>query len=88
MNINAVRVGEFLISYDIQNVKSIDRNGQKSEKVQIVAQFTKNGEVIHTVYNLGNAEMVAKLLDRDFAIKKAGEMIEEANKSAHSMFLK
>lgn len=82
MHINTVKVGDFWVSYDIENV-----NGE----IEIVATFTKDGETVHRVYNISEvatskAETVAHLLDAEFAKTKAKHMIDEANKSKQNPF--
>lgn len=86
MNINRVRTNDVWVSFDIENVKSTSQNGQKNESIQIVAHFIKGGEEIHKIYNLGNAEKIAKLLDREYAKSEAVRMIEDAKKSKHNPF--
>lgn len=76
---------EMWVSYDIKNIKSI-KDGKKTEKVECVATFIKDGEEIHRIYNVGDFNFCAKLLDREFAIKEAEKMIEHSNKSKHSPF--
>lgn len=88
IHVNTVNVDELWVSYDIENAKTVDKKGQKEERVYLVANFTKAGERIYTISNLGGADEIAKLLDREYAKKKALEMIEQTNKSAHSPFLK
>lgn len=86
MHINRVSVNDVWVSFDIENVKSTSQNGQKEESIQIVAHFLKGGEEIHKIYNLGNADKIAKLLNREYAKSEAVRMIEEAKKSAHNPF--
>ena len=79
MHINTVKVEDFWVSYDIECV-----NGE----IQIVAHFVKEGKEIY-IYDINNgstsgAEMVAKLLDTEFAKAETARMIEETNKSKHS----
>lgn len=91
MHINTVKVGDIWVSYDIENVKTTDKNGRKEEKIQVVATFTQSGERLHKVGNIkepcyGPAAMVGKLLDNDFAKKYAEGIIESSKKSVHSPF--
>lgn len=86
MHINGVTVNGIWVSFDIENVVSISEKGVKSEAVQGVATFVKAGEQIHKIYNIGNFDFCAKLLDNEFAKAKAIRMIEDANRSAHSPF--
>lgn len=86
MHINGVTVNGIWVSFDIENVVSISEKGVKSEAVQGVATFVKAGEQIHKIYNIGNFDFCAKLLDNEFAKSKAIRMIEDANRSAHSPF--
>lgn len=51
-----------------------------------VAIFVRNGEELHRIYNLGNFDYCAKLLDSDFARSEAERMINRANVSKHSPF--
>lgn len=83
MHISKINVDGIWVSYDIENVKSI-QNGIKKEDVQAVASFIKDGEVIHKIYKIGNFDYCAKLLDREFGKSEAIRMIENANKSKHS----
>lgn len=82
MHINMIRLNETYVFYDLETVDG---------EIQIVARFVKNGEEIGKIYKISTfqyqgAEMVAKLLDDDFAIKQAKEIVEEMNKSKHSAF--
>lgn len=82
MNINVVKVLEFYVSYDIECV---------NEELQIVATFVKDGEEIYKVYKITDgvsygAEVVGKLLNRDFAAKKAEDLIAAARKSIPNVF--
>lgn len=43
MHINAVKINDIWVSYDIVNVKAKTQKGQKIENVQSVATFTKEG---------------------------------------------
>ena len=86
MHINGVTVNGIWVSFDIENVVSISEKGVKSEAVQGVATFVKAGEQIHKIYNIGNFDFCAKLLDNEFAKSKAIRMIEDTNRSAHSPF--
>ena len=86
MHINGVTVNGLWVSFDIENVVSISEKGVKSEAVQGVATFVKAGEQIHKIYNIGNFDFCAKLLDNEFAKSKAIRMIEDTNRSAHSPF--
>lgn len=85
MHINKININGIWVSYDIENVKSI-QNGIKKEDVQAVASFIKDGEVIHKIYKIGNFDYCAKLLDMEFGKSEAIRMIESANKSKHSPF--
>lgn len=87
IHVNAVHVDDFWVSFDIKNTKTVDKKGKKEERVELVAHFTKAGERIHTIHNLGGASEIAKLLDREYAKNQALEMIRLANKSKHSPFL-
>lgn len=80
MNINMIKLNETYVFYDLETVYG---------EIQIVARFVKNGEEIGKIYKISTlqyqgAEMVAKLLDDDFAIKQAEEIVEEMSKSKHS----
>ena len=86
MHINRVKIEEIWVSFDIKNVVSTNKNGNKENEVQAVATFTKNGDEIHKIYNLGNFDYCAKLLDNEFAKAEAKAMIDSANRSAHSPF--
>lgn len=86
MHIMRVRVNEFDVSFDIENVVSTSNRGVKEERVQSVATFFKKGDKIHKIYNLGNFDYCTKLLDVTFAAREAERMIESANRSAHSPF--
>lgn len=89
MQINMVTLDDNLsVSYELINVKKTDGKGQKSESIQAVARIVRDGEEIHKIYNIGNFDYCAKLLDRDFAIAEGKRMIENANRSAHSPFLR
>lgn len=87
MHITTVNIDGIWVSFDIENVKSTSKNCIKSENIQAVATFTKEGEKIHKIYNIGNFEFCTKLLDVDFAKKKAIEMIETSKKSKHNPFI-
>ena len=78
LHIITVRAKNFHVSYDIKNVNS---------KLQIVATFTKEGKHIHSIYNIYWGEC-QNLFNKDYATRKAQEMIEDANKSKHSPFLR
>lgn len=74
---------EIVCNYDLEVV---------IDKIQIVANFLKTGELIHKIYNVNQlscygAEMISKLLDDGFAENQAQQMINESNKSKHSPFL-
>lgn len=86
MHINSVTVNGIWVSFEIENVVSISEKGVKSEAVQGVATFVRAGEQIEKIYNIGNFDFCAKLLDDEFAKTKAKRMIESANRSAHSPF--
>lgn len=80
MHINTVNVKGMFVIFDLEDV-----NGE----IQIVAKFVKDGEEIQKIHKVSSiscsgAEMVAALLDNNFAIKQADEMIEAMNKSMHS----
>lgn len=77
LHINSVKVHNIWVSYDIQNV---------NDELQIVATFTKEGNRIHSIYNISFSEC-RDLFDRDYAIKHAETMINDSNKSKHSPFL-
>ena len=77
MHINRVKVNDFYVSYDLKNV---------DKRIEAVATFTKAGEIIHKIYNIGNFDYCAKLLDNDFAKNEAEKTIETANRSVHSPF--
>lgn len=79
MHINAVKVEEMWVSFDIKNI---------NDEVQIVATFTKDEEVIHRIYKIGNVNMIAKLLNREYAIETAENLIKITNISEHSPFKK
>lgn len=85
MHINLVKVDDFLVSFDIENVETT-KNGKREERILAVAKFTKDGAEIHKIYNLGNFDYCAKLLDNNFAISEAKRLIERANVSKHSPF--
>lgn len=85
MNINKIKVGNFWISFDIENVKA-KRNGKNFEEVQAIATYTKDGEEIAKIYKLGNFEYCAKLLDNDFAISEARRIINSHDTSKFSPF--
>lgn len=62
----------------------------KSKK-NLLSRFFKNGYEIHKIYSVGDfdltgANMVARLLDNDFAKDKAERMIKSTNASKHSPF--
>lgn len=86
MNINSVRVDDTICYFEILNVKSTDKNGKAEERVMAVAIFVRNGKELHRIYNLGNFDYCAKLLDSDFARSEAERMINRANVSKHSPF--
>ena len=80
MHINTVNVKGMFVIFDLEDV-----NGE----IQIVAKFVKNGEELQKIHKVSSrgysaAEMVAALLDNDFAIKQADEMTKTMNKSTHS----
>ena len=81
MHINAVKINDIWVSYDIVNVKAKTQKGQKIENIQSVATFTKEGEQITKIYNIGNFDYCAKLLNDDFAKSEARRMIENNNVS-------
>ena len=91
MHINTVKVGDIWVSYDIENVKTTDSKGKKEESVQIVAKFTQNGEQFFKLYNVSDrtitgAEMVSKLLDKDYAMNFTLSTIERFKISKCSPF--
>lgn len=49
-----------------------------------VAIFTRAGEELYRIYNLGNFNYCAKLLDNDFAREEAERMINRTNVSSSS----
>lgn len=82
MHINTVEVNGIWVSYDLEGV---------DEEIQIVANFTKNGERIYKIYNISELsahgpKMVVELLNSEFAKRKAQRMIDDLNKSKHSPF--
>lgn len=84
MHITLVKVKDIYVSFNIESVQ---------EKIQITATFTKDGEVVHKIYNVSTmlctgTALVAKLLDKEFACFVAKDMIERANASVHSPFRK
>lgn len=81
MHINKIYLSEnnLWVSYDLETV---------DYRIYLVAIFTQDGKRIHKIYNLGNSDMIAKLLDNNFATLTAKELIESANRSKHSPFLK
>lgn len=85
MHINLVKVDDFFVSYDIENVRTT-KNGKREERILAVAKFVKDGVEIHKIYNLGDFGYCAKLLDNSFAISEAKRMIERANVGKHSPF--
>lgn len=86
MHIMVVSIGEISVSYDIENVSITSKHGAKGERVMPIATFKKNGDVIHKIYNIGNFDYCAKLLDRAFAKQEAQRMIDSCTRSAHSPF--
>lgn len=88
MHINCVRVDDIWCSFEILNVTSKAKNGNAEDSVMAVAIFTRGGEELHRIYNLGNFDDCAKLLDSDFARSEAEQMINRANVSKHSPFKK
>lgn len=86
MHIIGVTVDNIFVSFDIENVVSVSDRGVKEERVQAVATFYRNGEIIHKIYNVGNFDYCTKLLDSSFAAMEAQQMIESANESTHSPF--
>ena len=88
MHINCVRVDDIWCSFEILNVTSKAENGNAEDSVMAVAIFTRGGEELHRIYNLGNFDYCAKLLDSDFARSEAEQMINRANVSKHSPFKK
>lgn len=85
MNINRIKVDNFWISFDIENVKA-KRNGKTFEEVQAVATYTKGGEEIAKIYKLGNFAYCAKLLNNDFARNEAIRIIKSHDTSKFSPF--
>lgn len=84
MHIITVKIKDIWVSFDIENMQG---------KIQITATFTQGGKRIYKVCNVSTmlrqgAELVARLLDREFACFVANDMIERANKSEHSPFRK
>ena len=81
MHINNVYLKEenLWVSYDLETV---------NEKIRLNATFIKDGIQIHKVRNLGSFKMLCKLKDRESAIAEAKKIIESANRSKHSPFLK
>ena len=79
MHINAVKVEEMWVSFDIKSI---------NDEIQIVATFTKDEEIIHRIYKIGNVNMIAKLLNREYAIETAQNLIKITNTSKHSPFKK
>lgn len=82
MHINTIKLNETYVSYDLETI---------SGEIQIAATFVKNGEKIGKIYKISTlqyqgVEMVVQLLNNDFAIKQAKEIVEEMNKSKHSKF--
>lgn len=74
MNINRIKVDNFWISFDIENVKA-KRNGKTFEEVQAVATYTKDGEEIAKIYKLGNFDYCAKLLNNDLQEAKQSGLL-------------
>lgn len=55
-----------------------------TDEVMTVAIFTRAGEELYRIYNLGNFNYCAKLLDNDFAREEAERMINRTNVSSSS----
>lgn len=81
MHINKVYLKKenLWVSYDLETV---------NEKIRLNATFIKDGIQIHKVRNLGSFKMLCKLKDRESAIAEAKKIIESANRSKDSPFLK
>lgn len=85
MHVNRVRIEDIWCSFDVLNVTSKNKNSSTDE-VMAVAIFTREGKELHRIYNLGNFNYCAKLLDNDFAKEEAERMINRANVSSSSPF--
>lgn len=75
MHINMVTAKGICVKYNIEVV-----NGE----MQVVARFVKDGKEIYKIHKVndqgeGGVSFIAKLLDREYAIKMAIEMIENFN---------
>lgn len=88
IHISTVKVDDIRCSYDLEAVEELRR-------IQIVATFTKDGKRIHRVHGLNGGmrplsqgELIGELLNADYAEKMARDLIEDANRSAHSPFRK
>lgn len=81
MHVNTIYLKDnnLWVSYDLEIV---------NENICLNATFVRDGEQIHKIHKLGTFDMLCELKDKDFAIAKAKELIESANRSAHSPFLK
>lgn len=82
MHINTVMVDGFWVKFDLETVNN---------EITIVADFVKNGESVEKIYNISTsskqgAHMVAELLDNEFAITQARQIMAEHGKSKHSAF--
>lgn len=86
MHINKIYLSEhnLWVSYDLEIV---------NKEIMLNATFTRNGEKVHKIHKLrdlmnSQVDMIVKLRNYNFAIFKAKELIESANRSKHSPFLK
>lgn len=82
MHINTVMVNGFWVDYGLESVRG---------EITIVANFIKNGKTVEKIYKINSlskqgAHMVAALLDDEFAVAHARQIMAEHGKSKHSVF--
>lgn len=82
MHINTVMADGFWVKYNLEIVNN---------EITIAADFVKDGKSVQKIYNIRTlskqgADMVAALLDSEFATEHAREIMLEHGKSKHSSF--
>ena len=76
IHINGVFVKEYFITFDIENIVTIDNKGKKSDDLQVTCEVRKDGETVKKIYNI-NCEEIPKLYNKEYCENKDMRIIKE-----------
>lgn len=76
IHINGIFIGEYFITFDIENIVAIDNKGKKSDSLQVTCEVRKDGETVKKIYNI-NCDEIPKLYDNEYCGHKAMEIKTE-----------